>query len=180
MMVTLLVLAAAPMSGAQGSEPGEYELKAAFLFNFAKFVDWPADTFRNPRSPFLICILGKDPFGQAIDDTLRGKALGSHPVSVARAKDTSEARRCQIVFVSAAESRNVRAILGGLQGSKALVVGESEGFAEAGGMIQFTLEENHVRFLINPEAGEREGLRFSSKLLALATIVHNSRASGRS
>lgn len=153
--------------------PNEYQLKAAFLFNFAKFIDWPAASFEGPKSPFTICILGKDPFGRVLDDLLPGKLIGQHPVMIVRMRDAATARHCQIVFVGNDESQKLASILDGLRGTNALIVGESEGFATAGGAIQFTVEENHVRFLINPDAGERAGLKFSSKLLALAKIVRD-------
>lgn len=176
----LLVTALLMSSSARAQQAtSEYELKAAFLFNFAKFVDWPASTFATPQSSFTICILGKDPFGQALDDALKGKSVGTHPVTILRVQEVANARRCQIVFVGAAESRSFSSILEGLHGSNALVVGESDGFAAGGGAIQFTVEESHVRFLINPDAGERAGLKFSSKLLALAKIVHGGAQGGR-
>jgi hypothetical protein len=145
------------------------------LFNFAKFVDWPSSSFAGPQSAFSICIMGADPFGRIIDDSLRGKAIGGHPVAVERARDANEARHCQMVFVGYSEKGRVAEILGSLRGTNALIVGETEGFAAAGGAIQFAIEENHVRFLINPDAAERAGLKLSSKLLALATIVHDGR-----
>jgi hypothetical protein len=169
----------APGGGGQQA-PTEYQLKAAFLFNFAKFVDWPPESFSSPRAPFAICVLGKDPFGRALDDLLPGKTIGDRAVVIVRLKDTLNARHCQMVFVSASESRNLAAIFEGLRGTNALTVGESDGFAESGGAIQFTVEENHVRFLINPEAGERAGLKLSSKLLALAKIVHEPDRGGKS
>lgn len=167
-------------AGRAQQAPTEYQLKAAFLFNFAKFVDWPPESFTSPQAPFAICVLGKDPFGRALDDLMPGKTIGDRAVVILRLKDTLNARHCQVLFVSASESRNLASILEGLRGTNALTVGESDGFAESGGAIQFTVEENHVRFLINPEAGERAGLKFSSKLLALAKIVHEPERGGKS
>jgi hypothetical protein len=180
LLVMLVLLSDAPSLCPQASPPSEYQVKAAFLFNFAKFIDWPQGSFASPQSPFSICILGKDPFGRSIDDSLRGKTIGDHPVNVLRVKDTVEARRCQILFASAVESRNISGILGGLHGTSVLLVGEADGFAASGGTIQFTLEENHVRFLINTDAADRAGLKFSSKLLALAKIVHDTSSEGKS
>jgi YfiR/HmsC-like len=179
----LAVLAAAPgapSARGQASSPNEYQLKAAFLFNFAKFIDWPPGSFASPQAPFSICILGKDPFGQAIDDALRGKLIGEHSVGVRRAKEVSEVRHCQIVFVAGTETRNIAALLDGVRGANVLLVGEADGFAASGGTIQFMVEENHVRFLINVDAADRSGLKFSSKLLALAKIVHGASSVGKS
>lgn len=181
-LASLLVMALTltAMDGRAQQTPSEYQLKAAFLFNFAKFVDWPPESFSGPQAPFAICVLGKDPFGRALDDLLPGKTIGERPVVVERLKDAHNAKHCQVVFVSGSESQNLAGILEGLRGTNALTVGDSDGFAEAGGAIQFTEEENHVRFLINPEAGERAGLKFSSKLLALAKIVHEPERGGKS
>jgi hypothetical protein len=172
-LLLLVLFGAVFQTQSQGSSPGEYQLKAAFLFNFAKFVEWPQSSFANPRSPFEICILGNDPFGPAIDDVLRGKAIGEHPVVVARPKEVADARHCQILFVSSSEQKRLPAILAALKGTNALVVGETDGFAVSGGIIQFTLEEERVRFMINTDAAERAGLQISSKLLALARIVRD-------
>jgi hypothetical protein len=170
--VALILAASLPVERTRAQQPSEYELKAAFLLNFAKFIDWPTESFSSPQASFSICVLGKDPFGRSLDDLLPGRTIGGRPVMIVRLKDTLNARHCQIVFVSTSESHNLAEIFDGLHGANTLTVGESEHFAESGGAIQFTVEENHVRFLINPEAGERAGLKFSSKLLALAKIVH--------
>lgn len=159
--------------------PSEYQVKAAFLFNFGKFVQWPQSSFTNPQAPFWVCVLGEDPFGSALDDTLRGKAIDGHPVSVTRIKDAASARGCQIVFVGASEKARLPAILGSLRAWNALVVGETEGFAASGGGIQFLLEENRVRFAINPDAIRRAGLQVSSRLLALAKIVRDAPGAGK-
>ena len=164
---------------AQNSAPSEYQLKAAFLYSFAKFVDWPPGSFASPQSPFAICILGLDPFGTAIDDTLRGKSIGEHPVTIERAKEPVEARHCQIIFVSSSEKLRLGEILMALRGANVLVVGESEDFADSGGTIQLMLEQNHIRFAINTDAAEGSGLRISSKLLALAKIVHTEADPGK-
>lgn len=179
-LLAILASSSAPLARAQASPPNEYQVKAAFLFNFAKFIDWPASSFASPQSAFSICILGKDPFGRSIDDALQGKSIGDHAVAVLRVKDISEARHCQIAFAGVLESRNIAGILDGLRGTNILLVGEAGGFAASGGTIQFTLEENHVRFLINVDAADRAGLKFSSKLLALAKIVHGVSSDGKS
>jgi YfiR/HmsC-like len=168
------------MSSAQSSPPGEYQLKAAFLFNFAKFIDWPPASFTNPQASFSICILGADPFGSAMDELLQGKTIGDRRVSVQRSHQIADMRHCQMVFVSSSEKARVREIIEGLKGTNALVVGETEGFAAAGGAIQFAIEDNHVRFLINTDAAERAGLKVSSKLLSLARVVHDGDKNDRS
>jgi len=154
-LAALFSFAGVPSGWAQSAPPGEYQLKAAFLFNFAKFIDWPPASFASPQSPFTFCILGADPFGRAMDDALQGKTIGDRAVAIERSKDLVDARHCQMVFVSSSEKRRVPEILNGLRGTNVLVVGESDGFAAAGGVIQFALEDNHVRFLINTDAADR-------------------------
>jgi hypothetical protein len=178
-LVALAALSGSPLALAQTKPPSEYEVKAAFLFNFAKFIDWPPGTFESQRSSFAICILGKDPFGRSIDDALQGKSISDHSVSILRVKDAAEGQHCQIMFVATSEPRGIAEILDRLQGANVLLVGESEGFAASGGTIQFTLEDNHVRFLINTDAAGRAGLKVSSKLLALAKIVHGVPTDGK-
>lgn len=171
---TLLALAisfgAPAVRGRQG--PSEYQVKAAFLFNFAKFIEWPESSFLSDDAPFSICVLGEDPFGSALDD-LRGKSIGHRPVAVWRIKNAEAGLRCQVLFVSASEESHLPEIFASLRGSNALVVGQTPGFAASGGAIEFTLDGKHVHFTINPDAMRRAGLRASSQLLALAKIVHD-------
>jgi hypothetical protein len=155
-------------------------VKAAFLFNFAKFTEWPSGEVTNRHSPFVMCVLGKDPFGSVLDDTLQGKTLREQRVVVQRLQDASGARQCHVVFVSRSEAGNLAAIFQALRGTNALVVGETDGFAESGGAIELTLDQGRVRFTINPGAAQRAGLRLSSKLLALAKIVRDKPADGKS
>jgi hypothetical protein len=181
-MVLFFILSAAHTASAQNDGLSEYQVKAAFLFNFAKFVDWPAETFPNPQSSFSICVIGDDPFGPILDSTLAGKSLGSHPVTLRRIKDVTEIHHCQIVFASSSSSSRYAELSQSVRGAKVLLVGESDGFATSCGAIEFTIEANHVRFVINPDAVQRAGLAVSSKLLMLAHIVHdnNSVAAGKS
>jgi hypothetical protein len=178
--VALLSCACSPVDRAQSEPLGEYQLKAAFLFNFAKFIDWPATSFSSPQSPFSICILGTDPFGHAMDDVLRDKSVDNRPVAISRLKNVAQVKQCHMVFVSQSETAHLADIIQQLRGARVLLVGESDGFAAAGGMIQFTREDNHVRFLINPEAADRAGLKVSSKLLSLARVVHDAPKNDRS
>lgn len=180
LLVALWFAACVPADSAQAAPPAEYQLKAAFLFNFAKFIDWPPTSFESPGASFSICILGADPFGRAMDDLLLGKSVGSRDVSVVRRNDVTEVRRCQVVFVSSSEKSRTREILDGLKGTNALVVGETDGFAVAGGAIQFAIEDDHVRFFINTDAADRAGLKVSSKLLSLAHVVHDGGKKDRS
>jgi hypothetical protein len=172
--------ASGPAIQCQANSPGEYQLKAAFLFNFAKFVDWPPGAFPTAASPFVVCILGQDPFGTDLDDALRGKTIADRSIVIRRCQSDADARGCQIVFVSRMERRRISEILQGLRGVNVLLVGESEGFAAGGGAIEFVLDQDRIRFRINPGAASRAGLTISSKLLALATIVHDGSNNGKS
>lgn len=172
-LVTISAFGAPPVARTQTNPPSDYQLKAAFLFNFAKFIDWPNSSFAGPQSPFTICILGQDPFGSVLDDTLKGKTIGGRPIAVRRLKDKADGRQCQMVFVSSSESGHLAEIIGSLQVANVLLVGESNRFAVSGGTIELTLEDNHIRFKINTDAADRSGLTVSSKLLALAKIVHD-------
>jgi hypothetical protein len=174
--VAMLIVAfvfPAPVAWSQSNGTAGYAVKTAFLFNFAKFIDWPASSFSGPHSPFTICVLGQDPFGNILDDSLLGKIVGVRSLVIRRLKEKNEARSCQMVFVSSSESAHLPDIFASLQRANVLLVGETTGFAALGGTIEFTLEDNRVRFTINTDAVDRSGLKFSSKLLALAKIVHD-------
>ena len=181
-LTAAILLAIAPLASAQGSQPTEYQLKAAFLFNFAKFVEWPEKSFAGPQAPFTICVIGQDPFGGALDEYL-AKTIGGRPVQLAHyanVNSLAETRRCQILFISASEKAHFHDVIESLHGNGALLVGDADGFAAAGGTIEFTLDDNHVRFSINPDAAQRADLKLSSKLLALAKIGHAGSNNGKS
>ena len=172
-LTSSFTLVCATSTFAQSKGPTEYEIKAAFLYNFAKFVEWPPSAFSDPRQSLVVCVFGRDPFGHALEDALSGKSIGNRPVTLGRARQLADLAGCHVVFVSAAESPRLMEITNGLHGHSVLLVGETEGFASAGGTIQFVLDQNRVRFAINPDAANRAGLKISSRLLALATIVRD-------
>jgi len=155
----------------QGQEASEYQVKAAFLYNFTKFVEWPPDTFRQVSDPMTICVFGDDPFGPLLDDAVRGKSIGPHKMLIRRFQAAQSAKGCQIAFISASERKRLPPVITTLGGVGVLTVGETEGFAAMGGAINFVLEEGRVHFEVNVGAAERAGLKISSKLLSLAIIV---------
>jgi len=162
---------AMPLS-AQTDISREYQVKAAFLFNFAHFITWPADTFANPNSPFVIGVLGNDPFGEFLDDTVRGEKIDQHPLVIRRLQTIDEAKACQILFVSHSEEKHVATILDRVRGAPVLTVSDVKDFCEKGGTIDFvTTAQNKVHFRINLAASKDSGLTISSKLLRLADIV---------
>ena len=156
---------------ARAQSPGEYEVKAVFLYNFAKFVEWPPNFPSEGNDPFVIGILGQDPFGAAVEQALLRKTINGRPLAIKRVKHAQDTRGCQILFISASESKRLKAHLAQLKGDPVLTVGDTENFAQEGGVIAFTLEDNRVRFEINVDAAQRAGLRISSRLLSLAKIV---------
>ena len=174
-LVLLIFSIATPGSKtlAQTKDPTEYEIKAAFLLNFAKFVEWPAEAFANDVAPISLCVVRYDPFGSALDDTIRGKLINNRQLLARRINELPELKACQMVFVSEREEKRLPEILTSVKGSNALVVGESEDFAERGGSVQFYLENSRLRFAVNVDAVQRARLTVSSKLLTLAKIVHD-------
>jgi hypothetical protein len=162
---------ASPNALSLNRETAEYPLKLGFLYNFAKFVEWPSDSFRSPGAPLAICIVGHDPFSLNTENELRTRLVGSHPVEVLALKRTDALDVCHIVFIPVTQKDQAAAILRSLKGSRALTVGESEGFAVSGGIINFTIEDGNVRLEINRLAADRAGLKISSKLLNLAKLV---------
>lgn len=148
----------------------EYLIKAAFLYNFTKFVEWPPEAFKDGVSPINLCILGTDPFGKALrsisDKTVKGRKLNiKYPTRV------EEITGCHVLFIGASERENLRQIMSFLKGSAILTVSDTEKFAERGGIINFIMVENKIKFEINPDAAQQCGLKISSQLLRLARIV---------
>jgi YfiR/HmsC-like len=172
-LAALLSLATATPTRGQADPSIEYQVKAAFVFNFAKFVEWPLDTFKSENAPIVFCVFRHDPFGSALDEIIRGKAINNRAVLARRITDLPDLKSCQLVFISSVEYEHLSEVLKSLKGTSALVVGESEGFAERGGGIQFFPEDKKLRFAVNVDAIQRARLTVSSKLLALARIVHD-------
>ena len=146
----------------------EYPVKAAFLLNFAKFVEWPAVAFKGPEDPIAICVLGQNPFGTALEEVVRDKTVANRAFIVREVLNAQQAINCQIVFVSGSERKRFRFLLDGLKGHSILTVGEADDFTASGGIINFKLKDARVRIEIDPGAADRAGLRISSKLLSLA------------
>ena len=147
-----------------GPVADEYPVKAAFLFNFAKFVEWPAVAFKSPEDPIAICVLGQDPFGTALEEVVRNKTVANRTFVVREVLNAQQAITCQIVFVSASERKRFRLLLDGLKGRSILTVGEADDFTASGGIINFKLKDARVRIEIDAGAADRAGLRISSKL----------------
>ncbi|MEO8660463.1 MAG: YfiR family protein [Bryobacteraceae bacterium] len=147
----------------------EYRVKAAFLLNFTKFTEWPEVAFGDAKSPLSICILGTDPFGHILDQTLEGEVVNSRRVVVERIQSAPPLKACQVLFVGKPE--DVAKTLATV-GPNVLTVSEDEAFIRGGGMIYFLIEGGRVRFDINQTVAETAGLKLSSKLLKVARQVH--------
>jgi hypothetical protein len=154
-------------------ETVEYPVKLAFLYNFTKFVEWPPDSYHSPSAPLVICIVGNDPFSPDVEGELRTRTVGSHPIEVRTQRSSDILQVCHMVFVPATEEGQAARIVKGLKGSSTLTVGEVEGFAVLGGIINLTAEGNKLHFEVNLLAAERAGLKISANMLALAKIVHD-------
>lgn len=154
---------------AQASKPTEYEVQAAYLSNFGRFVEWPAGT--PDKDPFYVCVLGQDPFGALLDAALKGESIGGVPLEAKRIAEPAEAANCRIIYVNPAKENQVRAALAALKNTSALTVGENADFIRYGGMIQFVLDGNRVRFEINLAAAQRARLALSSELLKVAAAI---------
>jgi hypothetical protein len=168
--LSVLLFLAATSGPAQTQRPSEYQLKAAFLYNFAKFIDWPPAALADDRSPFIIGVLGDNPFGNNLDQIVAGKTINGHSISVQFFNSAAEAARCQILFISNSEKKHFPDIIKSLNGSAVLTVSETERFIESGGIVNFVQEDNRIRFQINADAARIVGLKISSKLLSLAII----------
>ena len=147
---------------------GETEVKAVFLLNFARFVEWPPEVFSDAAAPVMIGVLGNDPFGDILDKAVEGETLGGRSFSVNRFRSLKEIKPCHVLYVSSSGKKDLSRILERLKNAKVLTVGETERFTKMGGMIGFLLEENKVRFEINQNVAEQAGLKISSRLLRLA------------
>lgn len=173
-LAAILVVALAPVARPQGAKPSEYEVKAAYLYNFGRFVDWPSGSPGNDASNFVICVLGQDPFGPALDATVAGETVAGKAVSVKRVAKPQDATNCRVLFISSYEQARLRQILNALGQTSVLTVSDMPDFASRGGMIQFVRRDNKVRFEVDAAAAERAHLSLSSELLKVAVAVTRS------
>lgn len=169
--VTGTVAVSTQSARAQGDGVGEYELKAAILYNLSRFVEWPPSVYADSQAPTVLCVLGQDPFGDSLETLGQKHDASGRTVSIRRLKNEDGIRECQMLYISTSQRKAVSQILSRLKGLSVLTVGEMSHFAAQGGIIQFTLEDKQVRFEINLDAASRTDLKISSRLLMLARIV---------
>jgi hypothetical protein len=172
------MLGAVPHLHAQSSKPTDYDVKAAYLFNFGRFVEWPTNAAAAKNDAFMVCVLGQDPFGAALDATLAGESIAGRKVAAKRISTPEESADCQILFLSSAEDTQLRKIVEVLNKQPVLTVSDMPQFSQRGGMIQFVLEGKKVRFEVNLTAAQHAGLTLSSELLKVATTVRRNSPSG--
>ncbi len=158
-------------TAARAQAPTEYQVKAAFLFNFTKFVEWPASAFRSGSATIQICLVGEDPLGKALEDLVKGQQVGGRSLAVRRLAQSPRDDNCQMAFLAGLDKGRAEQILAPLKSLPILTVVDHEDGGDAGAMIAFVVEDNKVRFNINLDTVERAGVKLSSKLLKLAKAV---------
>jgi len=161
----------------QSAKPSAYDVKAVYLYNFGRFVEWPASVTAKSGS-FTVCVLGQDPFGPALDATLAGETIDGKSVVAKRISNPQEAASCRIVFMSSAEGSQIDKIIESLDKQAVLTVSDTPQVSQRGGMIQFVLEEQKVRFEVNLTAVQHAGLTLSSELLKVAISVRRKPSPG--
>jgi hypothetical protein len=171
LLATLFSLAVSGLANSAAETSPEYQVKAVFLFNFAQFVEWPPQSYEDPAAPFVIGVLGTDPFGSALEGAVRGETLNGRSFVIERYRSVTEIRHCQILFISRSEAAHIAEIGAALAGHSILTVSDIEDPAQRGVMIRFVAENNRIRLRINADAAKAAGLSISSKLLRPAEIV---------
>jgi len=156
---------------AQKSKPKEYEVKATYLYNFARFVEWPATPAAAKSDAFAICVLGQDPFGPALDSVVAGETIDGKAVLARRVMKPQDAVSCRVLYISSSEDGRLKEIMAALNKVGVLTVSDIPQFSQRGGMIQFVEESNKIRFEVNLASAEDAGLTLSSELLKVAVIV---------
>jgi hypothetical protein len=168
--LSLFPAGAGKRAGAQTAAE-EYRVKAAFIFHFAQLVDWPPEKATGTDHSLVLCTLGEDPFQGLLEGTVAGKAIGNRILRIRHLGQPQDMEACQIVFLGRAQSKQIPTLVSTLHQAPVLTVGETAGFLDAGGMIDFLLEDNKVRFEVNLDAAESADLKIGSRLLVLAQRV---------
>lgn len=165
------VLATWASGAANAEEVDEYHIKAAYVYNLAKFVEWPPGAFRSVTDPIAVCVFGQSPIADALEEAVAGEKIDDRRLTVRRVSDVQGANNCHILFIAACSRKHLRSILANLKMAGTLTVGETDDFLEEGGALNFLLEGNKVRIEVNMNVVERQMLHISPKLLSLARVV---------
>ena len=168
----LLLLFGMFFTDAQPNSYREYQVKAAFLFNFTQFVEWPANALPETTTPWVIGVLGENPFGTYLQEIISGEQVNGHSLVIQQYKNAEEIKTCHILFINLTEKDKLEQAITSLKGRSILTVGDGNNFIKQGGMIRFVIRDNKVHFQINPESAKGADLVISSKLLKLAEVVH--------
>ena len=172
LFMSILLFASEDKLSAETAISPEYQVKAVFLFNFAQFVDWPPKAFPEPQTPLIIGVLGEDPFGAYLDETVRGEKVNGRQLVVQRYHRVGEIKMCHVLFISRSERDRLDQIFSNLKGRNVLTVGDADDFTGRGGMIWLFNEKNKIRMRVNLEVVKAANLTISSKLLRVAEIQH--------
>jgi hypothetical protein len=167
LLVCALLFSCGLVLPVQSAPAAEYQVKAVFLFNFAQFVEWPASAFPQSQTPLVIGVLGQDPFGAYLDETVRGERVNNRPLTIRRYRRVEEIQTCHVLFISRSEADRMDQILGSLKYRKILTVADVDSAAASRVMIRFVTQQNKIRLRINSEAARAANLTISSKLLRL-------------
>jgi hypothetical protein len=167
----LLLMASLAAPGLGAEAPSEYQVKAVFLYNFSRFVEWPATAFTSAQAPFTMCVFGHDPFGSELDEVVKGETVNGRPLLVRRVQNATDAAACQILFIHQSEDRRLGEVLSALNRRGTLTVSDVPGSAQRGVMIRLVTERGRVRMRINAESARAADLVISSNLLRSAQIV---------
>jgi hypothetical protein len=170
-VIFMLVLLRIPVLQAQQPRVSEYQVKATYLYNFARFVEWPATAAATKSDSFAICVLGQDPFGPALDAIVAGETIDGKPVLAKRISKPKDAVSCRVLYISSSEISRLREDLAPLDKAGVLTVSDIPQFSQRGGMIEFVLDGNKIRFEVNLASAEGAGLSLSSELLKVAVTV---------
>jgi hypothetical protein len=178
LLASMGILASIPAHRTSAARPTEYEVKAAYLFNFGRFVEWPLNAPSRQAGDFSICVLGHDPFGPALDTTISGQKIDGKTVVARRIPDLGEAATCRELFISASEGKQLKEIFSNLGKLSVLTVSDMPDFMQQGGMVQFVVADERVRFAVNLAATQPAGLNLSSELLKVAAEVRGTSRPG--
>lgn len=170
-LLLTLAVALSLSTAVSASAPSEYDVKAAFIYNFMKFVEWPKDSFGDDTSGFIVGIIGTTQFGECVSDLVANKTVSGRKITVRENVAQDDMTSCHLVFFEQSEDSRTKELLATLKGTAVLTVGESEIFAQEGGIIRFVIHENKVRFTVSLPPAEEAGLKLSAKLLKVALEV---------
>ena len=172
MAIAALLLLPVSAAWPQTNPRQEYALKSVFLFNFCRFIEWPERAFTSPDEPMIVALIGDDPLGSMLEETVKGETVRGRRIRVERYRRASDIARCHLLFVTAPETARSDAIIAAVAGQSVVTVGETNSFLDYGGMIALTAEHNRIRLWISPARLRAANLIASSKLLRVAEIKH--------